>query len=213
MLTWLSLKLLNKCKTELCILQPKDGINSTCNVFISSSGLGSPHLTEQILPNEIIHCSKTISNGMHMLGYLYRQMKRLQNNDGYNSGHSLSSASNPTRFMQTCLSNGSVSALAKKHYAYVFKLAKLQTLTIVQMDREDEANDSTQEFQHEKTSPRCIHVSKAWSLAVDFHGQLNSYFAGKGSSDLTRCKRFSTDLQLFYASYSLCISLQHKGES
>lgn len=81
------------------------------------------------------------------------------------------------------------------------------------MDREDGANNSTWEFQHEKTSPRCIHVSKAWSLAVDFHGQLNSYSAGKGSSDLTRCKRFSTDLQLFYASYSLCISVQHKGES
>lgn len=81
------------------------------------------------------------------------------------------------------------------------------------MDREDGANDSAWEFQREKTSPRCIHVSKAWSLAVGFHGQLNSYSAGKGSSDLTRCKRFSTDLQLFYASYSLCISLQHKGES
>lgn len=61
----------------------------------------------------------------------------------YNCRHSLSSALNPTRFMQTCLSNGSVSALAKKHYAYVFKLAKLQTLTIVWMDREDGANDST----------------------------------------------------------------------
>lgn len=56
------------------------------------------------------------------------------------------------------------------------------------------------------------HVSKAQSLMVDFHGQLNTYSAGKESSNLTRCKKFFTDLQLCHASYSLYTALQHKGE-
>lgn len=171
------------------------------------SGLHPPLLMEQFLPNEIIHSSKT-SNGMHLqLMQLDRDCKTTQQ---LHVQTVFCLQPFTPQFTQTCLSNGSLCISEKSLWLH-FKLDKLQNSWQSGLTKHNRASDFTPDLQEEKghhlDASTCFQ-----SLMVDFQGQLNTYSAGKESSNLTRCKRFSTDLQLCCASYSLYTALQPKGE-
>lgn len=138
-------------------------------------------------------------------------MKRLQK-DGGNSRNSLCLLPSMLYFPHTCTRAVGIAPECLKnsqnHQAYLLRLDKLWTPLRVWTDRAGE------EFQQEKGD----HLAATMLPKYGDNGRLpqaaqHTYSAGKGSSNLTSSKTFSSDLQLLYASHSLYVSLQHKGES
>lgn len=103
-----------------------------------------------------------------------------------------------------------VSASVKNHCDYILNWTSCKTHDSLDWQSTTEPVTLHQSFKKKKDIT--LMHPRFQSLMVDFRGQLNTYSAGKESSNLTRCKRFSTDLQLCCASYSLYTALQHKGE-